>query len=129
MDSQGNVYVVDVVLSLDGTAIEKERIVKFDAKGRYCSTVCQIEYEEGNRPLTTGRIQGMALMEDGIYFVYNERDRLSLQKISADGKIIKFMQLLKQLISLKLKTTERRRPSIKARNTTVMSFSASRGRL
>lgn len=86
VDSQGNVYVVDVVLSLDGTAIEKERIVKFDAKGRYCSTVCQIEYEEGNRPLTTGRIQGMALMEDGIYFVYNERDRLSLQKISADGK-------------------------------------------
>lgn len=84
-DSEGNVYVVDVVLSLDGSAIEKERIVQFDGNGKYRSTVYEIEYEESSRPLTTGRIQGMALMEDGIRFVYNEKDRISLKKITADG--------------------------------------------
>lgn len=85
-DHEGNVYVVDVVLSLDGSAIEKERIIQFDGKGKYRSTVYEIEYEEGNRPLTTGRIQGMALTRDGLWFVYSEKDRLSLKKITADKK-------------------------------------------
>ena len=62
VDQAGNVYVVDVVLSMEGSMIEKERIVKFDRKGKYVSTIYEVVYETGRGPLTTGRIQGLSLI-------------------------------------------------------------------
>ncbi|MFR5602237.1 MAG: MFS transporter, partial [Lachnospiraceae bacterium] len=82
VDNEGNVYVVDVVLSLDGSEIEKERIVKFDREGTYVSTVYEKLYEEGTGPLITGRIQGLTLLSDGVEFIYNEADCLSLMKVT-----------------------------------------------
>lgn len=82
VDQAGNVYVVDVVLSMDGSMIEKERIVKFDQKGKYVSTIYEVVYETGRGPLTTGRIQGLTLLQNGLEFIYHEAGQISLLKVN-----------------------------------------------
>lgn len=81
----GSLYLADAVLADDGVTVEKERIVKFDRNGKYVSTVYQVEYELDNRPVTTGRIQGMTLGEDGLAFVFAEADQVTLKKVPLEG--------------------------------------------
>lgn len=84
-DEQGNLYVADTMLALDGSAIERERILKFDPDGRYVSTVYDVTYEEGNRPVTVGRIQSLSYAEGCLQFVFAEPEQITLMKVSTSG--------------------------------------------
>lgn len=84
----GSLYLVDTVASLDKSDIEKERILKFDNKGKLDSIVYEIEYEVSNRPVTAGRIQGLRVSSQGLKFVFVEAEGIALQEISfADGRL------------------------------------------
>ena len=56
-DEAGNLYVADTMLAIDGSAIERERILKFGPDGKYLSTVFDMAYEGDDRPITVGKIQ------------------------------------------------------------------------
>ena len=81
-DPAGNLYIVDIVLSLEDYAIERERIIKFDSEGRFSSVLYEMIYEVEDRPLTMGRIQGLTLFDDGLEFVFHEKDQISLKKLT-----------------------------------------------
>lgn len=84
-DEAGNLYVADTMLAIDGSAIERERILKFGPDGKYLSTVFDMAYEGDDRPITVGKIQGMTYADGHLRFVFAETGKLSLMQVSTSG--------------------------------------------
>ncbi len=111
-DDEGNLYLLDNVLAVDGSAIEKERIVKFSKEGKYLSTVYEITYAAENRPVTTGRIHEITLEKGGLKFVFSEPQHISLVRLQFhDGstEVIRQMNYdTKYLLSYGIDVSENR---------------------
>lgn len=111
-DENGNLYLLDVVLAADGSAIEKERIIKFDKKGRYVSSLYEMVYEEEDRPLMSGRIQSLTLTEDSLEFLFSEADQITLMSLPLTGESPRTLKQIaydtKYLISYGIQEEENR---------------------
>lgn len=78
---QKYIYVADTVYAGKGTQIKAERILTFDDKGRFVSTVYEIVYEdEALAPLQYGNILSLKVQEDALIFAVKTEEGLEVIK-------------------------------------------------
>jgi len=80
------IYVADVVYASSGTRVSEEHIRKFTMEGDYVSSVFSIQYPDGKEsmPAQNGYICWMGSYEGEIYFLYYDKNTLTVNQLNRD---------------------------------------------
>ncbi|MDQ2085358.1 adenylate/guanylate cyclase domain-containing protein [Herbivorax sp. ANBcel31] len=86
IDSEGNIYVVEIEYETFSHLIISEKILKFDKNGEFQKEIYSISYDDAKRRLNIG-ISSVDIYEDFIYFFHLNEDKsfVKLKRISING--------------------------------------------
>ena len=85
-DNSGNIYIADTVYSGIGTKISKERILKYDQRGRFQEIIYEINYDESNAPLQYGNILSLNLIGNRVIFSKKEQNYIEVISLDINTK-------------------------------------------
>lgn len=86
-DNEGNIYIADTIYSGSGTKISKERILKYDEKGRFKEIIYEIKYDEEKAPLQYGNILSLDIFDNKVIFTLKSKNYIEVVSFSLDTKI------------------------------------------
>ncbi len=84
-DADGNIYVADVVYSGRGTQLGAERILKFDAEGKYVDVLFEQTYEEAEAPFQYGNIVELKETDGELQFLLLRDGAIDQYTLSVSG--------------------------------------------
>lgn len=84
-DTDGNMYVADVVYNGRGTQLGAERILKFDAKGNYVDVLFEQTYEEAEAPFQYGKIVELKEKDGALHFLLLKDGVIDQYTLSVSG--------------------------------------------
>ncbi|HBV97858.1 MAG TPA: hypothetical protein DEF36_12540 [Desulfotomaculum sp.] len=86
VDSEGFLYVLNTNLDAGGHYVNSEEIVRYSSLGEFDRVVYRVDYEGDKRPVRTGWLQSLAIIDNNIYFYSIEQNSMLLNRLSLDGK-------------------------------------------
>lgn len=86
-DTEGDIYVADVVYSGEGTRIKQERILKFDKVGTYQETIFQMDYEAEQAPYQYGNIVALSYLDGTLTVCIKDMDGIWQYSLTPDGEV------------------------------------------
>ena len=84
-DEDGNIYVADVVYNGRGTQLGAERILKFNAEGKYVDVLFEQAYEEAEAPFQYGKIVELKEKNGKLQFLLLRDGAIDYYTISVSG--------------------------------------------
>lgn len=84
-DADGNIYVADVVYNGRGTQLGAERILKFDAEGKYVDVLFEQTYEEADAPFQYGNIVELKEKDGELQFLLLRNGAIDCCTLSVTG--------------------------------------------
>jgi class 3 adenylate cyclase/HAMP domain-containing protein len=86
VDSEGFLYVLDTSLDAEGHYVNAEKIVRYSPLGEFDKVVYRVDYAGDKRPVRTGWLQSLEIIENNIYFYSIAQNSMLLNKLSLDGQ-------------------------------------------
>jgi len=86
VDKNGNVYILNNVLDVNGQYVEKEEIIRYTADGKFSDIVYSVEYPIDERPMRTGNLCSISVHEDYVYCYNKQQDFFNLIRINTESK-------------------------------------------
>lgn len=87
-DTDGSIYVSDVVYSGQGTRVSEERILRFDEKGQYIDTIFHKKYSTEDAPYQYGNIVALSCRDGVITVTMKAPEGIWYDTIQSDGTIV-----------------------------------------
>ncbi len=75
-DEEANTYVLDTILAEDGLTVEEQRIIQYDAQGKYKNVVYTHKYEESVKSI--GFIKDLTYHKGSLFFIFVEPNHFQL---------------------------------------------------
>lgn len=83
-DPEGNVYLLDAGWNETGSAVAREAILAYDAKGRYIDTLMEINYED--KFVDKHRLFALTFRDQALYYVESGQEGFYVCRLSLDTK-------------------------------------------
>jgi len=97
--SDGFIYVINIVNSLNRYAVEKEEILRFYPDGKFDRTVYQKVYDADDTPARWGRLTNLHEKNGELFAYYIYPDGIDLLKINIGSLIVQKEEILKGKLS------------------------------
>ncbi|MFZ5352375.1 MAG: adenylate/guanylate cyclase domain-containing protein [Bacillota bacterium] len=96
VDKLGNVFLLNTVLDSDGLYVDGERIDMYSAQGDFIKEVYSISYENGNKPMRTGRIKDLKADSNYLRFCFTaDKQTVDFKKIDIEKNFAETIYSLK----------------------------------
>ncbi len=93
--SDGFIYIVNIVNSLNRYAVEKEEILRYFPDGRFDRVVFQKTYDADDYPVRWGRISNLFEEKNEVRAYYTYPDGIDLLKINPSSLVVQKENILK----------------------------------
>lgn len=79
-DAEGNIYILDAGWNESGTAVSREAILVYDAKGKYQDTLYEIRYE--SESVNKHKLYALSYRNRSLFFIESEEEGFYVCRVS-----------------------------------------------